>query len=134
MSTILINLQEKGSYRVEHQESGSVITTDTPPEFGGQGRSFSASDLLAAALGTCIATNLDSVAIRHGIPLNAFVITVEKELAQNPKRIASLRLTITFNVSIEAGVLLRLQNAAKDCMVKKSLHPDIQITTQFVQK
>jgi putative redox protein len=133
VSTILITLQELGSCSIKHQESGSVITSDTPPEYGGQGRSFSATDLLASALGVCVATNLDSIAIRHGLPLDSFSIAVQKTLSQSPKRIATLDVTITFSVCLEPEVLLRLQRAAEDCAVKRSLHPEVQVTLRFVQ-
>ena len=133
MTTILISLQEIGSCKVEHPQSGTVITTDTPREYGGRGRSFSATDLLAAALGVCMATNLDSTARHHGIPLDAFVITVEKTLAQNPKRVASLHVTVAFSISLDPDVLLRLERAAQNCAVKRSLHPGIQVTTRFIQ-
>jgi uncharacterized OsmC-like protein len=133
LSTLSVVLREKGACEVEHQQSGATITTDTPPEFGGRGRSFSATDLLAAALGACVATNLDSICIRHGIPLDAMTITVEKTLSQNPKRVSSLHMTVTFNIALEPNVLQRLESAARDCAVKRSLHPSMQITTRFIQ-
>ena len=40
----------------EHGPSGVSLSTDAPPEHDGRGESFSPTDLLATALGTCIFT------------------------------------------------------------------------------
>lgn len=127
MSKIHISFLEEGSCLVEHEESGSAVRTDRPPEYGGLGRSFSATDLLAASLGVCIATNLDSIAIRHRIPLDAIKVTVEKTLAQNPKRVARLDVVVAFDRKLQPDVLLRFERAAESCTVKQSLHPDVEV-------
>jgi len=129
----LITLQEIGSCSIKHQESGAVITTDTPPEYGGRGRSLSATDLLAAALGTCIATSVDALVVRHGIPLDAIEIRVEKELAVEPKRVARLSVSIQVATEITHEVALRIQRAADTCAVKRSLHPDVAVEVNVVQ-
>lgn len=134
MSAILIRFQKPGCCVVEHEQSGTVIATDIPPEYGGNGRSFSATDLVAAALGTCIATNLDSIALRHNIPLETFSLKVDKTLANDPKRITGLTVTVTINTPLQAEVLLKLKRASENCAVKRSLAPapDMQITIEFV--
>ena len=133
MSSILVTLREIGSCSIKHQESGAVITSDTPPEYGGQGRSFSATDLLAAALGTCIATSIDALVVRHGIPLDAIKIEVEKELAVEPKRVARLTVSIQVAMEITREVSLRIQRAAEICVVKRSLHPNVAVEVNVVQ-
>lgn len=131
MSVILIRSLSEGRCRVEHQSSGAQIETDLPPEYGGSGRSFSATDLLAAALGVCIATNIDSVAVRHHVPLDALTVRVKKELSQSPKRVASLEVTISVAAYLSSAVLARLERAASSCTVKRSLHPEVAVTVRF---
>lgn len=131
MPEILIRSISEGRCRVEHQPSGAHLETDLPPEYGGGGRSFSATDLLAAALGVCIATNIDSVAVRHNVPLDALTVRVKKELAQSPKRVASLEVSISVAADISSDVLARLERAAASCTVKRSLHPEVTVTVRF---
>lgn len=131
MSTIRVRLRERGACTVEHVESGAVMSTDSAPEFGGGGCSFSATDLLAAALGTCIATSIDTVALRHGVPLDAFLFTVHKTLARDPKRVAALHVQIDCTAAVEPAVLERLRRAAGACTVHHSLHPDLDVRIEF---
>lgn len=127
---IVITYRRVGSCEVVHS-SGAKIITDLPPEFGGAGESFSATDLLAAALGVCIATNIDTVADRHGIPLEALSLTVEKTLSQEPKRLDALSVVVRSAVAIPEEVLLRLKRAASHCIVHCSLHPDVDVSVTF---
>ncbi|HXI20630.1 MAG TPA: OsmC family protein, partial [Gemmatimonadales bacterium] len=127
MSTVLVSLRRPGACRVRHQESGATLDTEGPTEFGGAGGAFSATDLLAAALGTCIATSIDSVAVRHGIPLEALTVRVEKELAEGPRRIRSLRVTVTVAAPVPEDLRQRLRRAAEACPVHRSLHPDLDL-------
>jgi putative redox protein len=131
MARIEITYNRAGSCRVVHSASGASVTTDLPPEYGGAGVSFSATDLLAAALGVCIATNIDTVADRHGIPPDALSLAVDKTLANNPKRIEALAVTISSRVPIAEDVRLRLERTASHCLVHHSLHPDIRVTVTF---
>jgi putative redox protein len=103
------------------------------PEYGGAGRSFSATDLLAAALGVCVATNIDVVAVRHGISLEAIEIRVQKTLAREPKSITGLRVTIALSTSVPGDVRLRLERAAEHCAVHRSLHPRVCVFIEICE-
>src|SRR5579862_9090676 len=131
MSTILIQPIGPGQCRVVHKESGAVLHTDSPPEYGGEGRSFSATDLLAAALGVCITTNIDTVALRHGVPLEAIEVQVTKHLSQSPKRVASLDVAINVQHIISPELRIKLQRAADGCAVHRSLHPDLEVSIRI---
>ena len=65
MSTIQIRLSGPGSCRVAHVPSSAEIPTESPPEYGGRGGSFSATDLVAAGLGACTATSVQGVLARE---------------------------------------------------------------------
>jgi putative redox protein len=127
VSSILIRSTGVGTCRVVHEPSGASFATDMPPEYGGGGRSFSATDLLAAALGVCIATNLDAIAERHGIPLDALSVRVDKTLATSPKRVERLTVTIAIDAPVAEDVLVRLERAAEHCTVHRSLHPEVAV-------
>lgn len=124
---IEVTLTRVGACRVVHSASGATILTDGPPAYGGGGTSFSATDLLAAALGVCVATSIDRVVERHGIPVSALRLTVRKQLAMRPKRVAELAVTIRIAHRVPAGVRVRIERAAATCAVKRSLHTDIPV-------
>jgi hypothetical protein len=67
-----------------HGPSGNTITTDAPVDNGGRGEAFSPTDLVAAALGTCIITVMALVAQRSGSDLKGTHIHVIKEMTFGP--------------------------------------------------
>ena len=66
-----INTVYEGSLRCRatHGPSGTQLVTDPPVDNQGKGESFSPTDLVATALGTCMATSMGIYAERHGIDL-----------------------------------------------------------------
>jgi putative redox protein len=131
LATITITPVTVGSCSVVHNDSGAQFSTDLPRVYGGCGNSFSATDLLAAALGVCVATNLDSIMDCHGIPLSALKVTVHKSLSVDPKRVSALAVTIEIGAEIEPAILVRLTRAVEHCAIQRSLHPDIEISITF---
>ncbi len=116
-----------------HGPSGKTLYTDAPTDNGGQGTSFSPTDLVATALGTCVMTILGLVAERHGIDLRGTKVHVTKEMITEPvRRIGSLRTVVTMPpVPIEPSMRERLEAAARKCPVHQSLHPEIDAPIEF---
>lgn len=132
MTRVEIRLVEEGRCHVRHESSGETLLTDRPAELGGGGRSFSATDLLAASLGACVATSLEAVARRHGLDPARIRITVDKELGTSvPRRIARLRLVAWIPGPVEESVRRRLERAARACPVHRSLHPEVEATLEI---
>jgi putative redox protein len=115
----------------EHIPSGVTLTTDAPEDNHGEGRSFSPTDLIATALGTCIATILGIQAEKHEVDLEGTEITVAKEMASDPRRIDSLRTEVTMPVPLDERTRDRLERAARHCPVDESIHPDIDAPIVF---
>jgi len=115
----------------EHLPSGVTLNTDAPEDNRGEGRSFSPTDLIATALGTCIATILGIQADKHDFGLEGLKISVEKEMASDPRRIASLRTEVTMPVALDEQTRTRLERAARHCPVDESIHPDIDAPIIF---
>ena len=98
----------------------------------GKGESFSPTDLVATALGTCIITTMGIVAQRHGIDLNGTKVRVEKHMVIAPvRRIGRLPVEIHVPHELSAEDRQRLENAAVTCPVHKSLHPDVDAPVTF---
>lgn len=116
-----------------HGPSGTTLVTDAPVDNQGKGASFSPTDLVATALGTCILTTLAIVADRRGIALDGMTAETEKVMTTAPpRRIASLRTRITIPLPADHEARSALEHAAHGCPVHKSLHPEIDAAVEFV--
>jgi putative redox protein len=62
-----IQIAYQGQLRCQatHGPSGAKLITDAPTDNMGQGSSFSPTDLVAVALGTCMLTIMGIIAQRH---------------------------------------------------------------------
>lgn len=117
--------------KAEHEPSKRILETDAPKDNQGLGESFSPTDLVATALGTCILTTLAIVAERDGVSIDGAKMYVEKEMSANPRKIASLKTIIQLPAAIAADYRHKLEVVANSCPVKKSLHPDVQAPIEF---
>ncbi len=132
-----IDLKYSGNLRCDavHGPSGMTLHTDAPTDNGGQGSSFSPTDLVATALGSCVMTILGLVAQRHDLDLTGTHVHVVKEMIAEPiRRIGSLRTVVTLpaGVKVDTAMRTRLEAAARQCPVHQSLHPEIDAPIEFV--
>ena len=114
-----------------HGPSGSSISTDAPKDNGGQGRTFSPTDLVAAALGSCILTTMDLVARRHELDLRGATAAVEKHMVSNPRRIGRLPVVVRVPGRFTADQRKLLEAAAHSCPVHRSLHAELDSPITF---
>ena len=120
-----------------HGPSGATLSTDAPVDNHGRGESFSPTDLVATALGSCVMTIMGIVAERNQIDLTGIRIRVSKEMIQQPiRRIGRLPVTVTIPAKkaakVSAADRTKLETAARHCPVHQSLHPDIDSPIDFV--
>ena len=117
-----------------HGPSGQTLTTDAPVDNGGKGEAFSPTDLVATALGTCLVTTMDLVARKNDLDISGTHVHVVKEMVSTPvRRIGSLKAIITLPIDklLSETDRKKLENAAKLCPVKQSLHSDVDIQVEF---
>jgi uncharacterized OsmC-like protein len=123
--------------KAEHIKSGTTILTDAPLDNQGKGESFSPTDLLAIALGTCMATVMGIEANNLKVNLSGTQLHINKVMGISPRRVVEIKIDVTIpdenftenqkNKLIEIGI---------NCPVAKSIHPDIyqNIEFNFVKK
>ena len=128
---MIVELTGPTTTRIVHTHSSAVLETAMAAEYGGPGGAFSSTDLVAAALGSCIATNLGPLAERHGIPLDRIKLAVRKQLTPPPKRIGRLEVTVQVNTPLSTELRGRFESAAASCTVHRSLHPDLVCAIRF---
>jgi putative redox protein len=115
-----------------HQPSSTVLTTDAPKDNHGKGESFSPTDLVATALGTCMLTIMGIAAQSMQIDLSGTKVVVRKEMVAKPiRRIGTLAVTIDVPISLGETQRQKLIAAAMTCPVHKSMHPDVQMPIDF---
>ena len=114
-----------------HAPSGSRIETDAPRDNDGKGERFSPTDLVGAALGSCILTTMAIVGERDGLSIANARAEVEKEMVSGPRRIGTLRVKISLPRNLTPEQRIKLETIARSCPVQKSLHPDVQVSINF---
>jgi putative redox protein len=132
MVEIQIVYEGKLRCMAKHVDSGATLLTDAPKDNMGNGESFSPTDLVATALGTCMLTTMGIAAQRMEIDLSGARVVVTKEMINVPfRRIARLVTTIHVPLELTAEQRQKLEYAGMTCPVKKSLHPDVENPVAF---
>src|SRR6202049_102302 len=94
---VKIEIEHPGGLHSEalHTQSGARLQTDAPLDNGGQGESFSPTDLVATALGTCMTTTMDLYAKRNGFNIDGTKAIVVKHMESQPvRRIGGLEVVV----------------------------------------
>jgi len=131
---VKIEIEHTGSLHTNalHTDSGTRIRTDAPLDNGGNGESFSPTDLLATALGTCMTTTMDLYAKKNGFSIAGAKAVVLKHMVSQPtRRIGKLEVVVKMPLSSNHPQREALEKAALNCPVAKSLSPEIQIPVSF---
>ena len=132
--SVEISITYDGSLRCSatHGPSGQTLLTAAPVDNMGRGEAFSPTDLVATALGTCMATTMAIVAQRDGLNLSGMRVRVVKEMATGPsRRIGQLTTHISVPTKLTPQQRQKLEHAALACPVHKSLHPDVKLPITF---
>lgn len=111
-----------------HLPSGMRISTDAPVDNNGRGESFSPTDLVATALGACMATVIGIVAKRKEIAVEGMKVAVRKFMSDDqPRRISRLEVDMEMPLPADHPERKLLESAARGCPVHHSIHPDIEV-------
>ena len=116
----------------KHGPSATQLVTDAPVDNKGRGESFSPTDLVATALGTCMLTTMGIVAQRNNIDITGARVRVTKEMVSQPsRRVGTLGVEIVMPKALGDEDRQRLENAAHTCPVAKTIHPDVKVPVTF---
>jgi putative redox protein len=119
-----------------HRPSGAQVATDAPVDNHGRGESFSPTDLVATALGTCMATVMGILANKQNLPIAGARLNVKKGMTTTaPRRIAQLVVQVDMPESarsIPDASRRDLEHAANTCPVRLSVLDAIDVPVRFV--
>src|SRR5687768_8276610 len=100
-----------------HGPSGSKIETDAPKDNQGKGEKFSPTDLMAAALGSCILTTIAIIAEKEGIHFEKASCEVEKIMTSNPRRVSALKTILKLPEKLSFQERQKVEQIARNCPV-----------------
>ena len=125
-----------GDLRTEavHLQSGTKIITDAPVDNHGRGEAFSPTDLVAAALGSCLITIMGIVSKGDKIDLTGTEFSITKIMSANlPRKIAKIEILVSAlsDRELSESEKAKLENAARTCPVALSLNTDVEQDIQF---
>ncbi len=127
-----------GGLRTEitHYQSGNKVITDAPTDNNGKGESISPTDMVAAALGSCMLTIMGMAADTHNFDIVGTEIETTKIMSTEPRRIGQIDIVFNFPHDYEPRIKRLIEAAVKSCPVEHSLHPDIKrnITYNYKQE
>lgn len=123
-----------GHLRTEatHLKSGKIIYTDAPADNHGKGETFSPTDLLATALGSCMITIAGIAARSHGFDIDDTQLEITKIMASDPRRVSEVIIEIYLPFKeYSSKQRAIIEKACLTCPVALSLHPDLMQTVKF---
>jgi len=132
--SVMATVEYLGDLRTQakHLKSGNLLVTDAPVDNLGKGEAFSPTDLVSAALCSCMITIMGQVADREKINLTGLTAAVVKIMSSNPRKIAEIQITFS-HPGLDATEVQKqkLKNAASTCPVALSLSESVQQTVTF---
>jgi putative redox protein len=133
MTSVTIEYQGDLHCKAVHELSGTVLTTDAPRDNHGKGESFSPTDLVATALGSCILSVMGIKARMLKVDISGATAAVDKEMTNAPARKIK-KITVKVRVPHQLSTEHRqaLEAAAYTCPVHKSMHPDVEMPIEIV--
>jgi uncharacterized OsmC-like protein len=132
METIILEYIGELRVHAKHIKSGITLITDAPTDNHGKGESFSPTDLLCTALGTCMLTIMGISANTHNFNIDGTKVRITKIMKSDPRRVGEI--IVEFDMPYKEFTekqkdILRI--AAENCPVAKSLHPELKQTIKF---
>ena len=123
-----------GELRTEdiHLKSSNRIITDAPTDNHGKGEAFSPTDLVCAALSSCMMTIMGIRARKHQIELKGLEADVTKFMSSDPRQISKIQISFRLeytNATAEQKAMLK--DAALSCPVALSINPAIEQDVSF---
>jgi len=117
-----------------HAPSKTVLATDAPVDNQGRGASFSPTDLVGTALGTCMLTTMAIGAKKNNLAVDiagAGARVVKHMTSTPPRRIARIEVELDIPAAADHPDRAQLEQFALQCPVALSLHPEVEKAVTF---
>ena len=117
----LISIKHEDGLRVSAGIGRYKLTLDVPADQGGTDAGPSPVELLAAALGACMAMHIAKYCKAARLPHEGFGIDLDYHLAKDPLRVGSLTVDVTLPPEFPAERIEAIKRAVQQCTVKNTL-------------
>ena len=117
----LVSIKHEKDFHVTAAVRGHRLTLDVPPEQGGMDSGPTPVELLAAAVGSCMAMHIAKYCKAAKLPHEGFGIDLDFQLAKDPLRIGSITVDITLPLGFPQDRIDAVRRAAQQCTVKNTL-------------
>ena len=114
-------------------ESGATIKTTAPKDNGGDGSSFSPTDLFAASLGACASTIMSMFAADKHIPLERVEFELVKEMSPPPRRVARIVVAFKLFGGLSDRDFDRVVGSGRACPVRLTLGEALEIDESYAR-
>lgn len=106
------------------------LVSDQPQDGGGQNAAMTPTEIFVASLPMCVAVYVLHFAKRHDIPVEGMKIEADHHMADDPRRVAAIRVTVKMPQPVTPQHQAALQRTAEQCVVHNSLTtpPDVAIS------
>ena len=131
---VRVDVRYEGQLRcvAQHGPSGARFETDAPTDNQGRGESFSPTDLVGTALGSCMLTIMGIAARERGWAIEGASVEVTKNMGAEPRRhIAGLDAVVRLPESLDERARTVLEQAAVTCPVHVSIEGSIPLDVRF---
>jgi uncharacterized OsmC-like protein len=117
--------------RLTHERSGEEVINDAPVDNNGIGDAFSPTDLMVTSLASCMLTMMGIKCVGMKYDLEGAACSVAKVMANDPRRVAEIRIEFELPQGADKKTRKILENVALTCPVAESIHPEILQKVEF---
>ncbi len=115
-----------------HLKSQNTFQTDAPIDNNGKGETFSPTDTVAAALGSCMMTVMAIAGEKKNLDMTGMNLSTEKVMSANPRRIAALKVDFYWDdCPLDEVQKMWIKDIGLNCPVALSLHPELRQEINF---
>ncbi len=120
------------SMAMTHELSRTVVVTDPPLDNGGEGKSFSPTDLVATGIASCMMSVMAIFAKKERLNLVGMAVAVEKHMSTDlPRRISKVDVSLDLPMGLTAEQRAALEMVGNSCPVIQSINPSIILNKTY---
>lgn len=128
----LITVTRKGGLEFSIRLRDHQLTTDMSEAEGGRDAGLNPIELLAAAMGGCLAIMAQMYCDDHGYSHGDVGVSLTVEMAADPKRVAGLVADVELPADMPAQAREELRGLARQFPIPATLHGQPELAIDFV--